>query len=157
MKPTTFPQANARYTAPAGMDDRCETLHACRVDGPGGGVIVSRWEPTDADRARIAAGLPVWLWVHADIQPPVSLVTTDPFGADPALDGRVQPCSWVPVGQLLPPPGETVLVATRFGLVLTTSYRPDAAGFWGEEPHDPVSHWMAFPYHPAVVAASDEG
>ncbi len=89
MKPIDFPESNVLYVAPDGMDD-CDGLPACRVPSPlTSAVIVSCWEPSDEERARIAAGGPVWLWVHGGVQPPVSLTTTNPFGNDDSATADV--------------------------------------------------------------------
>ena len=85
MSPTDFPQSNTNYVRPDDMED-CVDLPACRVPSPTGGVIVSCWQPDDEERAQIAAGAPVWLWVHSSVQPPVSLSPRSPFGACEAHD-----------------------------------------------------------------------
>ena len=79
MTPSDFDGANTVYTAPEGMSD-CLDLPAVRLNDAGG-PIISRWEPSNAERLEIEHGAPVWLWVHSGVQPPVSLTTHDPFGA----------------------------------------------------------------------------
>lgn len=85
MRPSDFPESNITYVRPDDMED-CDSLPACRVPSPTGGVIVSCWEPDAMERDRIACGGPVWLWVHSAVQPPVSLSATSPFGACESYD-----------------------------------------------------------------------
>lgn len=79
MKPTAFPQSNLRLLPPAGVSrEDCVDLDVY-ADGT---YCISRWEPSDAERVAIAAGEPVWLWVHSGrTQPPVALTTEDPWAA----------------------------------------------------------------------------
>jgi len=111
MKPTDFPEANLKLTAPASMPD-CLPLSVHRYpptmrpaprrpvtaedflpgDGPvppapieatrEPGGYISRWEPTQEERAAIAAGGPVWVYVVGDgAPPPIAVSGVSPFGA----------------------------------------------------------------------------
>lgn len=45
---------------------------------------ISCWEPTPEERALIAAGGPVWLWVVGHTHPPLVLDAANPFEPAPA-------------------------------------------------------------------------
>jgi hypothetical protein len=77
MTPRAFEQSNWRLTRPSDMtDEQCGELEVF-TDGE---HCISCWEPMPEERAAIAAGAPVWLWVHSGrTQPPVSLSTDHPF------------------------------------------------------------------------------
>lgn len=84
MNPTDFPQANRTFTKPASMtDDECAPL---RVHDSGE-ALVSCWHPTDEERAAIAAGAPIWLWIWGRGHPVVQLSTENPWPAaeEPSL------------------------------------------------------------------------
>lgn len=89
MRGTKFPEATRALQAPKGMnEDQCVPLYVWqgvlethydsgeRVDAP---VVASRWEPSAEERAAIAAGAPVWLWIYGRSMPPVRLETHAPF------------------------------------------------------------------------------
>lgn len=80
MSPTDFPQANFTFLPPVGREAVVADLRVYRDEDH----IISRWEPTDEDRARIAAGGPVFLWIMGGVQPPVCLTTEDPWGGEDA-------------------------------------------------------------------------
>lgn len=84
MKPTDFPQANFTWNRPYDMtDEECEPLRAYRAQsGPDGAYSVSRWMPSEEERAAIAAGGPVWLYVFGTGHPPVSVTARSPFPKD---------------------------------------------------------------------------
>jgi hypothetical protein len=76
MKPTPFPEANRIFRRPPSMPaEECGDLPIF----DDGVELVSRWEPTPEERAAIAAGGPVWLWVLGRAHPPVVLTTAAPF------------------------------------------------------------------------------
>lgn len=80
MQPVTFIEKNRTYTKPAGWtDEQCGDLDVFEgPDGQGNTIVISKWQPTDEDRAAIAAGGDVWLRVFG-AQPPVFLTTEYPF------------------------------------------------------------------------------
>jgi hypothetical protein len=92
MRPTKFPEASRVLQAPVGMtEDDCTPLYVydglVTLAGPeqkGREIpcLLSKWELDDEDRARIAAGAPVWLWVYGAGMPPVALETDDPFSRE---------------------------------------------------------------------------
>ena len=55
---------------PQGMNDLRVVRHP-------DGYLVSFWQPTEEERARIAAGLPVMLWIMGRAQPPVALAVAE--------------------------------------------------------------------------------
>lgn len=73
---TDFPESNRALGKPANMSDaECGTLPVY-TDGR---MCVSCWQPSQAEREAIAAGLPVWLGVHSGYsQPPVFVSTLKP-------------------------------------------------------------------------------
>lgn len=76
MTPIAFPEANKVYTKPASMTaEECGELAVYDT----GGALISCWQPSDAERAAIAAGSPIWLWVIGGAQPPVAIQTDAPF------------------------------------------------------------------------------
>lgn len=48
-----------------------------RMEG-GGPVKISAWKPSFLDRLKILFGRPIFLWIHATFQPPVSVTTKAP-------------------------------------------------------------------------------
>lgn len=75
MEPIDFPQANRTLGPPSGMDN-CGGLRVWTQ----GEFCVSSWMPTEEERARLAAGEPVWLFVwFGATQPPVALQVGTPF------------------------------------------------------------------------------
>jgi hypothetical protein len=76
MNPIDFPQANKTLGAPQGMGNNCTALRVW-TDGT---ACLSAWMPTEEERAKIAAGEPVFLWVvFGQTQPPVALEVGSPF------------------------------------------------------------------------------
>lgn len=76
MDPAPFPESNAKDPE-TGFEALSMIEH-----GPNGFSrrhIVSKWEPTDEERKRIAEGEPVWLDVIGDTMPIVSISTHCPF------------------------------------------------------------------------------
>lgn len=72
MKPADFPLANVTLQPPEGMSD-CVPLPVCATDG----TITSIWEPTDEERAAIAAGGRIALTVWGNAHPPVGIGVTE--------------------------------------------------------------------------------
>lgn len=78
MNPVDFPQAN-KALGPPSERGNCGGLKVW-TDGE---VCLSAWMPTEEERRRIAAGEPVWLWVHQGAtQPPVALEVASPWNSD---------------------------------------------------------------------------
>jgi hypothetical protein len=80
MKATIFPQANKILTAPPGQEDEVYDLPVWSD----GDRCISCWQPTEEERAAIARGEPMWLWIVGDTHPPVAVEVGSPFD-------RVQP------------------------------------------------------------------
>jgi hypothetical protein len=81
VNPTPFPESNVTLGKPKNMtDEECQPLPACKT---GDGRFISRWEFSEEDRQRIAAGAPVWLHVFGFGHPVVCLSTESPFTPDP--------------------------------------------------------------------------
>ena len=79
MKPIDFPRANLTLSKPDSMsDEECGSLRVCR-EGP---QMVSCWQPSEEERAAIAAGAPVWLFILGAAHPPVLLQVMNPFLGD---------------------------------------------------------------------------
>ena len=75
MRPVQHPSNNAVLSPPPGMTpEQCQPLPITRVlfDSGFPGVW-SYWQPSDAERAAIAAGAPVRLSAIGNTHPPVSL------------------------------------------------------------------------------------
>lgn len=88
MRATKFPQATRSLRPPPGMnEDQCLPLYVFQ-DGQ---HVISRWEPDEEDRARIATGEPVWLWITGITMPPAALTTTNPFGEQPPIPVEKMP------------------------------------------------------------------
>jgi hypothetical protein len=79
--PSAFPEANAVLRRPEGMTEaECGDLHVHRT----GEAFISMWTPTPEERAAIAAGAPIYLWVFGSGHPPVAVETFNPFKAKDA-------------------------------------------------------------------------
>lgn len=83
MKPRRFHGANFVFRLEGGNEDN--DLWVERMEGPDGEPLIgSVWEPTDEERARIAAGENVALVVWGTGHPPVALAPTPvPLGKGP--------------------------------------------------------------------------
>lgn len=68
----TFPQANKTFTAPPGMEN-CLAMDVWQGRYFNDDVLVSCWQPTDDEVARILVGEPVYLLTVGRGTPPVSL------------------------------------------------------------------------------------
>jgi len=76
MEPIDFPEANGTLGAPPGMEDQVFSLRVFR----GGEYCISLWQPTEAERERIAAGAPIYLSLQSGrTQPPCLLAVESPF------------------------------------------------------------------------------
>lgn len=84
MQPQRFPEANRLLGPPEGVQD-CRALSTF-TDGE---QHISMWVPDEEDRARIAAGEPIWLRVLAPVPPPVEVTTERPFYAELTRDSKV--------------------------------------------------------------------
>jgi hypothetical protein len=83
MKAVPFPASNRTFQRPKDMtEDECSALD---VHDTGEGFI-SCWDLGAADRARIARGGPIWLWVLGRAHPPVLLQTENPFRPDSPVE-----------------------------------------------------------------------
>lgn len=66
MTPVNFPQSNAHFSPPPDLEEsQCHTIHAWqgvveRGSCEGSRLVVTAWQPTQAERAAIAAGHPVF-------------------------------------------------------------------------------------------------
>lgn len=86
MLPISFPQQNFVYTKPEGWtDEQCGDLGVWKgnvpIDDNGNTAhtIISCWQPSKEDIEAIVAGKPIFLFITAPGQPPVSLSTENPF------------------------------------------------------------------------------
>ncbi len=76
MRPATFPEHNRVFTRPVTMGaDLCVDLQVFDTTEE----FISKWEPSPEERAAIAAGGPVWLYVFGRGHPPVMLSGLSPF------------------------------------------------------------------------------
>jgi hypothetical protein len=76
MKYIEFEGANTLFRAPESMKDTCGDLPAlATTDDNGYRCIVSAWQPSEADKAAIAAGQPIFLKIVGEGMPPVCLFT----------------------------------------------------------------------------------
>jgi hypothetical protein len=70
MQPIDFAQANKTFTKPEGMtDEECSPLRVQVTEE----ALISKWMPSDVEKAGIAAGEPVTLSVYSRSHPPVML------------------------------------------------------------------------------------
>jgi hypothetical protein len=86
MLPVSFPQANFVYKKPEGWtDEQCGDLSVWKGNvalddhGNSAHTIISCWQPSKEDIEAINQGKPIFLYVTALGQPPVSLSTENPF------------------------------------------------------------------------------
>jgi hypothetical protein len=90
MNPTRHPSNNSVLAPPPGVSaEECGALPITRVMFPNGMPAVwSYWQPTEAERAAIAAGAPVrlscWGLTHPPIALHVSGAADDPEVTNPA-------------------------------------------------------------------------
>ena len=78
MTPERFEQANKTLGPPPGMtDDECATIHV-HADPR---AVLSAWHPDATERARLAAGEPVFLWIYGGggSMPPVRVTVGNPW------------------------------------------------------------------------------
>jgi hypothetical protein len=81
MRPTTFPAANIRLTAPNGWtEDDCQDIHALKQGDPkfGESYIVA-FKPTQADIFAQQNGEPIYIRVTGGLFPPMQCFTLDPL------------------------------------------------------------------------------
>lgn len=73
MKPINFPEAHQTLGQPPDWDEAkygvVEGLRVARISG----TIMSVWQPTDEERAAIANGASIELYVFGDGMPPVAV------------------------------------------------------------------------------------
>ena len=83
MKPIEFEGANKAYISPKNWDDeahgKCGDLYTFEGETNGLNVILSAWQPTEEDIARIVAGSPIYLQVVGTVMPPVALTMDYPL------------------------------------------------------------------------------
>lgn len=84
MRPRRFRGANRVYRLEGGNEDN--DLWVQQADG----VIVSVWEPTDAERKAIADGANIELTVWGDGHPPCSVNATDVTLGKPPAQGAIE-------------------------------------------------------------------
>lgn len=83
MKPRRTHFSNKVFALPGGNEDNDLWVQVAE-DAQGDPVICSTWQPTDAERAIIAAGGQVELVVWGDGTPPVAIRAVNyPLGAPP--------------------------------------------------------------------------
>lgn len=75
MKATKFPEANKILTAPPGREEEVYDLPVWSD----GDRCISFWQPTEEEKAAIARGEPVCLWVMGTTHPPVAVEVGSPF------------------------------------------------------------------------------
>lgn len=75
MRPTQHPSNNDVLRAPPGADiDQCRPLAITRVQyGDGTPAVWSFWQPTEAERAAIAAGAAIRFEALGSTHPPVAI------------------------------------------------------------------------------------
>jgi hypothetical protein len=72
MRAINFPESNSFYSR-----EGCDDLHT--FTSVTDGVVISCWEVSEEDLARIQDTGRIWLYFHGGLVPPVSLVTEYPF------------------------------------------------------------------------------
>jgi len=78
MEPTKFDEQNTVLHAPPGVgEDECSQLPVYH----GSGLIISCWRLGFWERVRLLFTRRVWLLVHGDVHPMVSLTPVYPFEA----------------------------------------------------------------------------
>jgi len=83
----TFPEANLLLTAPPGEEERVFDLAVHHYELG----YISRWQPTEEERAAIAAGGPVWVSVWAQGgPPPINVFGVTPFVQAPEAAGPTE-------------------------------------------------------------------
>jgi hypothetical protein len=93
MNPIKHPSATHCFKAPIDWDAEkngpCDDLWITRVAD----VLLSVWRPTDEERAAIAAGADLGLWVYGSSHPAVSIgtVPVEPSGFDTLPDDYEAP------------------------------------------------------------------
>jgi len=90
MLPINFPEKNFVYTKPEGWtDEQCGDLDVYKgqvaIDEKGNTAhtIISCWQPSKEDIEAINQGKPIFLFITAIGQPPVSMSTENPFIQQP--------------------------------------------------------------------------
>lgn len=81
MRFVQHPSNNKVLGAPAGWDQsaiECGALPVTVSEHNGQPTMVSYWEPDDADRAAIAKGAKIRLWVIGGLHPPVAIDVETP-------------------------------------------------------------------------------
>lgn len=74
MKSIPITPCTRRMISPTGMEDECGTLEIYDSHDPiWGNQMQSAWMPDDEERAAIAAGAPVILFIIGDMHPVVGL------------------------------------------------------------------------------------
>jgi hypothetical protein len=81
MQPITFPEANFIFNKPSEMtDEQCGDLPVAKLKDPDGvPLIISCWELSEEDKARVAETGSIWLTICGTGMPPVGLQTEKPF------------------------------------------------------------------------------
>lgn len=83
MRPIQHPTSNDVLQAPAGVGiEQCRPLAITRhTYDDGTPAVMSFWQPSDAERAAISAGKPVYIHVLGRTHPPV-FIGVDGVGAE---------------------------------------------------------------------------
>jgi hypothetical protein len=81
MQPITFPESNFTFNKPSDMtDDQCGSLPVVRCNtSDGTPLIISCWELSEEDKAKITETGHIWLTICGTGMPPVSLQSEKPF------------------------------------------------------------------------------
>jgi len=76
MKPINFKESNKTFLRPESMtDDQCRPLRVYQDDK----YIISKWKLTFFERIQILFSGIIWLCVHANYTPPISVDLKNPF------------------------------------------------------------------------------
>ena len=72
---------------PGGTEDSDLWVYDAENESGTATAICSVWEPTTAERIKIAAGENIRLCIHGSLHPPVSIdITDEPLGKYPSAD-----------------------------------------------------------------------
>lgn len=107
MKAIPFPQANKVLKAPPGQEADVYDLPVWGGEVEGIQRCISCWEPTPEERAAIAAGGPVWIWVVGHTHPPLVLDAASPFEPGRTVS-RLLPATVISVQLYVAPAGRII-------------------------------------------------
>lgn len=82
MRGVSFPQANTVLAIPPGVEGY--DLPVCQTrTHEGHPLIISCWEPTEAELTKLMETKRLWLWTLANSMPPTSIEMENPWDALP--------------------------------------------------------------------------